>query len=45
MLGTLPQCSEEERWQQPDKWALMTKGKKRALKLYSKGRRCRKGVG
>ena len=36
MLGTLPQCSEEERWQQPDKWALMTKGKKRALKLYSK---------
>lgn len=31
----LPLCSDEERWQQPDKWALMKKGQKRAVKLYN----------
>ena len=28
-----PECSPEERWQDPDKWAVMQPGKKRALKL------------
>lgn len=27
-------CSDEERWHQPDKWALMAKGRKRAIKLF-----------
>ncbi len=30
----LPLCSDEDRWARPEKWALMQKGKKRALKLY-----------
>ncbi len=30
----LPLCSDEERWARPERWALMQKGKKRALKLY-----------
>jgi hypothetical protein len=29
-----PVCSPEERWRKPDKWALMKKGNKRAVKLY-----------
>ena len=35
MFGTLPNCTDEERWKQPDKHALMVKGKKRAIKLYT----------
>lgn len=31
---SLPLCSDEERWARPERWALMQKGKKRALKLY-----------
>ena len=27
-------CTDEERWHQPDKWALMKKGQKKAIKLY-----------
>src|SRR5258706_69449 len=27
-------CSDEERWHQPDKWALMKKGRKTAIKLF-----------
>lgn len=30
----LPLCSEEDRWAKPEKWALMKKGQKRAVKLY-----------
>jgi len=30
----LPLCTPEERWQDPDRWALMKKGQKRARKLY-----------
>lgn len=29
-----PPCSDEERWAQPEKWALMMKGRKRAVKLF-----------
>lgn len=29
----LPLCSPEDRWARPDKWAVMEKGKKRALSL------------
>ncbi len=29
-----PPCTDEERWHQPDKWALMQKGRKRAVKLF-----------
>ncbi len=30
----LPLCTEEERWASPEKWALMKKGNKKAIKLY-----------
>lgn len=30
----LPLCTDEERWRSPEKWALMKKGNKRAIKLY-----------
>lgn len=33
-LDTPPPCTDEERWHQPDKFALMKKGNKRAVKLY-----------
>ena len=29
-----PPCSEEDRWHEPDKWALMKTGRKTAIKLY-----------
>ncbi len=29
-----PICTPDERWRKPDKWALMKKGSKRAVKLY-----------
>lgn len=29
-----PPCTDEERWAQPSKWALMQKGRKRAVKLF-----------
>jgi hypothetical protein len=29
-----PRCTDEERWMQAAKWALMQKGKKRAIKLF-----------
>ncbi len=29
-----PPCTDEERWMQPTKWALMKKGQKRAVKLF-----------
>ena len=35
ITGETPECTDEERWKIPDKWALMTEGKKRALKLYN----------
>ena len=31
---TLPECTTEERWATPDKWALMKVGRKSAVKLY-----------
>lgn len=33
-LDTPPPCTDEERWMQPEKWALMQKGRKRAIKLF-----------
>ncbi len=30
----LPECSEKDRWAKPEKWALMKRGQKRAVKLY-----------
>lgn len=30
----LEPCSREQRWHKPDKWAVMKKGQKRAVKLY-----------
>lgn len=30
----LPKCTMEDKWQDPPKWAVMVKGKKRALKLH-----------
>lgn len=32
--GELPLCSPEERWSKPTRFALMQKGKKRAIKLF-----------
>lgn len=29
-----PPCTDDERWLQPEKWALMKKGAKRAIKLF-----------
>lgn len=31
---TLPDCTAEERWERPERWAVMKKGAKRALKLH-----------
>jgi hypothetical protein len=33
-MGEPIPCSDEERWMQPSKWALMQKGRKRAVKLF-----------
>lgn len=33
-LETPPSCTDEERWLQPSKYALMQKGRKRAVKLF-----------
>lgn len=33
-LKTLPECSEEERWQRPSKIAVMVKTRKKAVKLF-----------
>lgn len=30
----LPECTEEDRWARPSKWAVMEKGKKRAMRLF-----------
>lgn len=32
--GTYPECSSEERWEKPEKWALHKAGQKRAVKLF-----------
>ena len=31
---TLPDCTDEERWKKPDKWAVLKEGGKRAFKLF-----------
>ena len=33
--GTLPHCSDEDRWKQADKFAVMKKGRVRAIKLHN----------
>jgi hypothetical protein len=33
-METPPECTDEERWMSPEKWALMQKGRKRAVKLF-----------
>ena len=33
-LAEPPMCNDEERWANPEQWALMKKGGKRAIKLY-----------
>lgn len=30
----LPRCSRDERWQRPEQWALMKRGRKAAVRLY-----------
>lgn len=32
--GTQPECSDEERWKQPDTWAVMKKGRKSAIRVF-----------
>jgi hypothetical protein len=32
--GQLPECTSEERWEKLPKWAVMRKGRKRAVRLY-----------
>lgn len=32
--GQLPECTAEERWSRPPKWAVMKPGRKRAVKLH-----------
>lgn len=32
--GQLPECTAEERWERAPKWAVMKKGRKRAVKLH-----------
>lgn len=32
--GHVLKCSDEDRWHKPDEWALMAKGKSRAIKLF-----------
>lgn len=32
--GNLPECTSEERWEKPTKWAVMKNGMKRAVRLY-----------
>lgn len=32
--GMLPECTAEERWSKPPKWAVMKPGRKRAVKLH-----------
>jgi hypothetical protein len=34
LAGPLPLCTPEERWERPHRFALMKKGRKRAIKLY-----------
>ena len=34
MGETIPQCTPEERWLRPTKYAVMKKGRKRAIKLH-----------
>tara|TARA_R100001224_G_scaffold112053_1_gene93575 strand:+ start:631 stop:1506 length:876 start_codon:yes stop_codon:yes gene_type:complete len=34
MGESLPLCTDEERWKNPDKWAVMKTGQKRAIKLF-----------
>lgn len=34
--GKYPECSPDERWMRDNKWALMKKGQKKAVKLYAK---------
>lgn len=34
-LGTIPFCTDDERWKQPDKFAVMKKGRVRAIKLHN----------
>lgn len=34
-INEVPECSEEERWEKPTKWAVMKKGARRATKLHN----------
>jgi len=36
----LPECTPEERWATPDRWALMKEGRKSAVKLYDTETEC-----
>jgi len=37
-MSPLPECTAEERWEKPAKWAVMKKGRVRAVKLYDNER-------
>jgi hypothetical protein len=45
ITGETPECTDEERWKVQDKWALMAKGKKRALKLYNTESEAHQNIG
>lgn len=34
--GVWPECTDEDRWAEPDRYAVMQKGRKRAMKLYDR---------
>lgn len=41
----LPLCTDEERWKDPPKWALMKRGSKRAIKLFEEERQAEAAAG
>lgn len=43
--GVWPECTPEERWSKPTKYALMKKGRKRAVKLYEEEERALAAAG
>lgn len=39
-MSTLPLCTEDERWATPDKWAVMKKGRKSAVRVLDSEQDC-----
>ena len=36
--GTFPECTKEDRWEQPESWAVMKHGNKKATKVFKSDR-------